>query len=172
MSEDAKSAKADAKAAKAKAKAMRPWFKKKRFWALGLIAVVVIYSAVGGSSSSSTLTDSAGSSDSNETSDTISQGLGSNDASGDIVSIDCGTPDALGFRYPKVTIKNNSSKPSTYFITIVAESADGATRYDSTMLSIDALNPDQTMTQDGLPFTKDIPEGAICKVSEIQRTAS
>lgn len=172
MSEDAKSAKADAKAAKAKAKALRPWFKKKRFWALGLIVVVIIYSAVGGSSSSNSSTESGDSSDSNATSDTISQGLGSSDASGDIVSIDCGTPDALGFRYPKVTVKNNSSKPSTYFITIVAESADGATRYDSTMLSIDALNPDQTMTQDGLPFTKELPEGAICKVSEIQRTAS
>jgi len=170
MSEDEKVAKADAKAAKAKAKAMRPWFKKKRFWALGLVGAVIVISVAGGSGS--TPSGSSNSSESNSTSDTIGQGLGSSDASGDIVSIDCGTPDALGYRYPKVTVKNNSSKPSTYFITIVAESADGATRYDSTMLSIDALNPDQTMTQDGLPFTKDIPEGAICKVSEIQRTAS
>ena len=41
---DEKNAKAEAKAAKAKAKALRPWFKKKRFWLLGVIGVIVIVS--------------------------------------------------------------------------------------------------------------------------------
>lgn len=35
-------AKADAKAAAARAKAMRPWFKKKRFWVLGLLAIIIV----------------------------------------------------------------------------------------------------------------------------------
>lgn len=42
MSEAVKDAKARAKAEKAYAKATRPWFKKKRFWLLGLIALLII----------------------------------------------------------------------------------------------------------------------------------
>ncbi|MHB8438227.1 MAG: DUF4352 domain-containing protein [Acidimicrobiales bacterium] len=42
MSDEARTARAEAKAAKAKAKALRPWYKKKRFWLLGLIVVIVI----------------------------------------------------------------------------------------------------------------------------------
>ncbi len=41
-------AKAQAKADKAYKKAMRPWFKKKRFWLLGLFALGVISSALNG----------------------------------------------------------------------------------------------------------------------------
>lgn len=44
-------AKAELKAAKAYAKAERPWYKKKRFIALGLFALIVIISIAGGSSS-------------------------------------------------------------------------------------------------------------------------
>ena len=39
---DAKAAKAAAKSAQAHAKALRPWYKKKRFIGLGLIAIIVI----------------------------------------------------------------------------------------------------------------------------------
>ena len=39
---DSKDAKAEAKAAKAKAKALRPWFRKKRFWAIGLLGVIIV----------------------------------------------------------------------------------------------------------------------------------
>lgn len=41
-----KEAKASVKAQKAYAKATRPWFKKKRFWALGLIALLIIVPAL------------------------------------------------------------------------------------------------------------------------------
>ena len=39
---DSKDAKAEAKAAKATAKALRPWFRKKRFWAIGLLGVIIV----------------------------------------------------------------------------------------------------------------------------------
>lgn len=42
MSETTKEAKARAKAEKAYAKASRPWYMKKRFWALGIIALIII----------------------------------------------------------------------------------------------------------------------------------
>lgn len=56
MSEEngtAKDAKAQAAADKAYNKASRPWFKKKRFWLIGVIALVVIIQTSGGGSSDS-----------------------------------------------------------------------------------------------------------------------
>jgi len=48
---DAKAAKASALAVKAHAKALRPWYKKKRYWALGivvLLVVIIVAAASGG----------------------------------------------------------------------------------------------------------------------------
>lgn len=44
MSETTKEAKARAKAEKAYAKASRPWYMKKRFWLLGVVALIIIIS--------------------------------------------------------------------------------------------------------------------------------
>jgi hypothetical protein len=51
---DPKSARAEAKAAKARAKALRPWYRKKRWWTLGLVLIVVVIAvaASGGSKKS------------------------------------------------------------------------------------------------------------------------
>lgn len=46
--ETPRSTKADHKAAKAYAKATRPWYKKKRWWAAGLLLIIVIASAGSG----------------------------------------------------------------------------------------------------------------------------
>lgn len=102
---------------------------------------------------------------------TIGKGLGSKDASGDIDSINCKPPDAIGAVYVDVKITNRSSKPSDYFITIVAESEDGSVRYDDTIVSAMALNPGQTTTVEGI-FLNELGEDAVCKVTEVQRTAS
>ena len=58
---EAKEANAVAKAEKARAKALRPWFKKKRYWLLGLVVLAFIGSLLsdGDSSPSSSLNDSA-----------------------------------------------------------------------------------------------------------------
>jgi hypothetical protein len=167
MSQDARAAKAEAQAAKAKAKAMRPWYLKKRWWLAGAVIILVVAavaSAGGGGSSTDTSASTGGDSG-------ISSGLGSQDASADVQSLDCGAPDAIGVTYPKVTVKNNSSKASDYMITVVAESADGGTKYDETSVFITALQPGQSMTEEGM-FTNELPSGAICKVTEVQRTAS
>jgi hypothetical protein len=174
MSEESKLANAAAKAAKAEAKALRPFYKKKRYWAIALVAVIAIATATSGGSSTEVANGGSSSEtggESSQTEDTVSSGLGSKDASDDIVDIDCGSPDALDFSYAKVTIKNNSSKASDYFVTVVYESADGATRYGDTMIMVNALESGQTITESGLPVS-DIPSGAICKVTEVQRTAS
>lgn len=171
MPDEAINARADAKAAKARAKALRPWYKKKRYWALGIIAAIIILSVASQSGSDTTSSNTNSPSNTNLTSDTIGTGLGSSDATGDIDSIDCGTPDAIGISYPTVKVTNRSSKASDYFITVVAESSDGSVRYDSTIISIMSLQPNQTTTEKGF-FTKEIPSGSICKISEIQRTES
>jgi hypothetical protein len=173
-----KEAKAQAKAAKAAAKALRPWFKKKRFWLLGVIAVAV-FAVVAQSGSDTTTTttpaaeESSAGAENNEasaTEDTVGTGLGSKDASGDIDNVDCGTPDSIGFRYPEVKVTNRSEKTSTYFITLEFESADGSIKYDEAIIIISSLDSGQTMTEKGI-ITNDIPDGAVCKITEIQRTA-
>ena len=168
---DEKDAKAEAKAAKAKAKALRPWFKKKRFWLLGIIGIIVVFTVTSGSDSTTTTSsDSEEVVAENSTEDTISTGLGSKDATADIDSVDCGTVDSIGARYPEVKVTNRSEKTSTYFITVDFESSDGSTKYDETIIMITSLNPGQSMTEKGL-IMGDIPDGAVCKVSEVQRTA-
>jgi hypothetical protein len=53
VSDIAKAAKADAKAAKARAKALRPWYRKKRYWLLAVVALIVIISVAASSSKNS-----------------------------------------------------------------------------------------------------------------------
>jgi|DEB19_MinimDraft_3_1074340.scaffolds.fasta_scaffold125074_1 hypothetical protein len=62
--ETPKDAKARAKAEKAYNKASRPWFKKKRFWLLGIIVVAAIASSSGGGGGSSSSESSNNSSES------------------------------------------------------------------------------------------------------------
>jgi hypothetical protein len=58
---DAKSAKAEAKASAARAKALRPWYKKKRFWLLGIVVIVIAAAAAGsGSKTTTTVAPGAG----------------------------------------------------------------------------------------------------------------
>jgi len=66
LSETTKEAKARAKAEKAYAKASRPWYMKKRFWALGIIALIVIVSLVTSGGDDAPVADGAGSSQSAE----------------------------------------------------------------------------------------------------------
>ncbi|MEO5724694.1 MAG: hypothetical protein ABIQ39_06945 [Ilumatobacteraceae bacterium] len=79
--------------------------------------------------------------------------------------------ESSSFVYAQVVITNNSSKASTYFVTVVAESPDGLTRYGDTIVSVTALAPGQRTTEKGI-FLKDIPADAVLKVAQVQRTSS
>jgi hypothetical protein len=65
-------------------------------------------------------------------------------------------------------VTNNSSKASTYIITIKFE--DGATSYGTGNAIIDRLDPGQSTTQD-VSSLQDFPSGT-CKVAEVTRTES
>jgi len=174
MTDESKQAKADAKAAKAKAKALRPWYKKKRFISLIAIAVIAVIATVSGQGSDVPTTNDGGgdapAAEEETTENTVGTGLGSKDASGDIDSFDCGVPDAIGMRYPSVKITNRSEKRSNYFVTVTFESSDGSTKYDEATIMVMSLNSGQSMTEEGI-ITNEIPAGAICKVTEVQRTS-
>jgi hypothetical protein len=53
---DPKSARAEAKAAKARAKALRPWYRKKRWWVLGLVVLIAGIAVAISAGSKSTVT--------------------------------------------------------------------------------------------------------------------
>jgi hypothetical protein len=116
--------------------------------------------------------DKASSADGSGT--TISKGLGSKDASADVTEVaitrEGETPFTLTFA--TATLTNNSSKPSDYFVTIAAESPDGATRYGETIVHVMNLEPGQSSTQKGLFTVEDVPADAVAVVKEVQRTAS
>jgi hypothetical protein len=71
---DAKSAKVAAKVAQAQAKALRPWYKKKRFIGLGVIAVIVIIAIAASSGSKSNDNSSASSAGGGSTATTTAPG--------------------------------------------------------------------------------------------------
>jgi hypothetical protein len=104
---------------------------------------------------------------------TISQGLGSADASGDVTAVSIVTEgeDPFLIQSAKVTITNNSEGTSDYFITVAAESPDGATRFGETFVTAMALEPGQT-TDATMMFSEDLPPDAVAVVKEVQRTAS
>lgn len=169
---DPRSAKADAKAAKARSKALRPWWKKKRFILGGLVALVVVASAAGAGNSDDEPTDNAGAAESESKSDkrSISQGLGSADASDDVELTACG-PDEFGWGNAEVAITNTSSKRSDYFVTVAFESADGNEKFADAIAHSMNVEPGQRSTVEANSLTE-VPGGATCRIVEVQRTAS
>lgn len=138
------------------------------------MGAAVLFAAVALAASGETDDDSGADGDADESAENdISQGAGSADASADVSDpqvIREGEGD-LSIVYGEVTITNNSSERSDYFVTIVAESPDGATRHDETLVMVVDLEPGQSSTERGI-FTSDIPEDAALKITEVQRTAS
>ena len=105
---------------------------------------------------------------------TISQGLGSKDASADVTAPAIVREGEAPFTltYATANITNNSTEASDYFVTIAVESPDGSTRYDETMLMVQSLEPGQTSSQKGIVTKTDIPADAVAVVKEVQRTAA
>jgi hypothetical protein len=102
----------------------------------------------------------------------ISQGLGANDASGD-VKLGGWTKDGYGFASVKVTVTNNSSERSDYFIDIALQSPGGGNQYDTTTVFVQNLEPGQTKKDKGqFLSTGHVPNSAVVVIKSIQRTAS
>lgn len=101
----------------------------------------------------------------------VSQGLGANDATADVMfSGAAAAPDAIGIVYLPVTVTNHSEKRSDYSIEIAADAADGS-RVDFAYVLVMSLDPGQTTTEQAM-FTEDLPAGTAFHVIQVQRTAS
>jgi len=89
----------------------------------------------------------------------------------DVAITACAAQPDTGWVAAKVTVTNNSSKPSNYIITIAFDSADGKTQLDTGLVSVNALAPGQKTEQDAIG-TKDAQPGYTCRVSDITRLAA
>ena len=126
-----------------------------------IVAIAVIASAAGGSKHHGSSSSNSG----------VSQGVASQDATGDVKLGLVQAPDAIGIRYEKITVVNHSSKRSDYMISVAVQSADGKTQYDTGTALINNVDPSQTAS-DKVMFTNHIPAGAKVVLKTVQRTAS
>ena len=141
-------------------------------WALlgvgGIVGIIiVITTAAGGGTTNTPSTPTT-----NQSSG-VSQGIGSQNASGD-VKLGSYTTDAAQFGHVAVTITNHSSKRSDYLITVAVESADGHTQYDTADVYVQNLEPGQTTSQDGIFANAPTKPPATAKLvlKSVERTAS
>lgn len=174
----AREAKAEAKAAKARAKAMRPWYLKKRFWLLGMIAlIVVLVVATGGSKSDTNTPTASPSADAGaRTSPSADSGAKTssknteNPPPKDITVEQCAGPDVLGMPEASGKIVNNSSKSSNYMFHI--EFLDGAgTRIASGYVVENDVAPGQAATWKATGDAQ-AAAPATCRVVDVERFAA
>jgi hypothetical protein len=132
-------------------------------------SVAVALVITGGVMATAASGDTTSSNASSSGDSSVDKGLGAYDAKSDV-----GPPELVqdgSLSYAQVRITNHSSKRSNYFVTIVADSPDGATRISDTMVSVMNLDPGQHAMEKGL-LTQDLPVGTKLTVIEVQRTAA
>jgi hypothetical protein len=102
----------------------------------------------------------------------VSHDLGSKDASADVKAGAIVMDPTLNVPSVPLTVTNNSSKRSNYLITVALESADGKTQVDTTIASVDDLDPGQTAATSAQFFKPDMPAGTIAVIKTVDRLAS
>jgi len=127
---------------------------------VGLIVAIAVATSVAGGSKHNDSSNSG-----------VSQGVASQDATGDVKLGPMQAPDVLGIRYETITVLNHSSKRSDYLIDVAVQSADAKTQYDTGTALINNVDPGQT-ARDKVMFTKHIPAGAKIVLKTVERTSS
>ncbi len=100
----------------------------------------------------------------------VSKGLGSKDATRDVVDLTCRGPNASGVTEVDITVRNNSSKTSDYLIEVSAESVTGDESYDWTIFVMKYVEPEQMVTESSRLY--DTKAGVVCQLRKVQRLAS
>jgi hypothetical protein len=149
---------------KALAKASRPWYRKKRFWALGAVGLVVLITVAngGGSNGGSTSTKQNGG---------VST-LSNNDShppQADVAISKCST-DEIGLPNVELTITNHSTGRSNYMISVNLLDASGTKVGDGTAVS-NNVDPGQVAIEKALASSNE-RTFATCKVVSVDRFAS
>ncbi len=83
----------------------------------------------------------------------------------------CTIDGTTGWPSCAVTIVNNSSKTSSYVVTLSELSADGATKYGEMTATVDDLAPGQSSPQTAQGFNT-VPTASKVKITDVQRYAS
>ncbi len=130
-----------------------------------IVIIVVIVVVAGGSKKTSSSTRSGATG----TSSPSTKGL---QFAADVALNSCTQDPTTGWYDAALTVTNHSSKSSTYTIEISLLSADGKTKYDTMLADVEALAPGQASPQKAQSLTSDVPAGAVCKVTSIERFAS
>lgn len=106
-----------------------------------------------------------------EPSDDVSQGIGSQDASGDVADVQIvWGEDEYDLNEVSAKVTNNSEKRSDYSIDVAIESPDGSVRHDQAFLWVENLEPGQS-TEIRSSFD-DAPRDSVPVLKTVQRTAS
>jgi hypothetical protein len=147
---------------KALAKASRPWYAKKRFWALGVVGVIIIAVAAGGGSSSKSPSKSQ-----NGGVSTVSDN-GSHPPQADVTLTKCAT-DSIGLADVEATILNHSSGRSNYLVQVNILDAAGNKIGEANGAS-NNIEAGQSSTEKLLGTANGTI--ASCKVTEVNRFAS
>jgi len=147
---------------KALAKASRPWYRKKRFWALGLVAVIGIGAAAGGSGGS----DGADA-DNNGGVKTLSAN-GDNPPQADVELTACSNGE---FGIPEIMTKitNHSSKRSDYSFQVNVLDASG-TKIGEGFGASNNVEAGQSAIEE--VFATANGDVASCTITEVNRFAS
>lgn len=74
----------------------------------------------------------------------------------------------------KLSVTNNSSKPSNYLVSVAFESADGKTQLDTAGATVQNLAPGQTAATDATSLKRELRSSTNfnCKVSKVTRLAA
>ena len=149
----------------------RPWYKKKRFILGGILALLIVAVVATSGGGGDDKTAGGDKTEQPKADDGVSGGLGTADAAKDVEIVSCLNDDVLQIGQPVVRITNNSSKRSDYYLTVAVETDEGKTQVDTAIGSADGLEPGQSTEADTI-MMEPIPEGATCRLVEVQRTAS
>lgn len=149
---------------KAMAKASRPWYLKKKFWALGVVGIIIVAAAAGGGSDGS---KGSTSTKSNGGVSTLSNN-GSNPPQADVAITACST----GLIGPEAALRitNHSSGRSDYMVSVNFLDASGTKVAEGTAFS-NNIEAGQSAVEKAVGFTE--TKGALtCTVTDVNRFAS
>ena len=91
----------------------------------------------------------------------------------DVKVNECGPASGTNFMRATVDVRNHSSEPSNYLITVAFESKDGNRQLSTSTTGVNALGPDQTTNTEANSF-QEAPGGQefTCRITHVERFAS
>lgn len=149
-----------------------PKKRKKWPWIVGGVILLIIIIAVASSAGSNSSNNNASPKASNSSKANNGTARSPLDHREDVTISSCATDASLNAPSAKVTVKNSSSKPSDYIVTIAFNSPDGKTQYDTGIASVSNLAPGQTGTDTATSLKQGLPAQFVCSVVDATRTSA